>query len=104
MEEVPGAREVHRDAGGLRGGDHLGVAHRPAGLHHGAHPALEEHLKPIGEREECIRGSDRTARPPYAYTNLRVSVNDMAPILRASWLRGVSALPSSSIPRATATS
>lgn len=38
---------------------------------------------------------DRTARPPYEYTNLRVSVNDMAPILRASWLRGVSALPNS---------
>jgi nicotinate dehydrogenase subunit B len=38
---------------------------------------------------------DRTARPPYAYENLRVKVNDMAPIVRASWLRGVSALPSS---------
>ncbi|MEO8249650.1 MAG: molybdopterin cofactor-binding domain-containing protein [Burkholderiales bacterium] len=38
---------------------------------------------------------DRTARPPYAYANLRVTVNDMAPILRASWLRGVSALPNS---------
>ena len=36
---------------------------------------------------------DRTARPPYDYRNLRVTVNDMAPILRASWLRGVSALP-----------
>jgi nicotinate dehydrogenase subunit B len=38
---------------------------------------------------------DRTARPPYDYTNLRVTVNDMAPMLRASWLRGVSALPNS---------
>ena len=38
---------------------------------------------------------DRTARPPYDYRNLRVTVNDMAPILRASWLRGVSALPNS---------
>ncbi|HET6599255.1 MAG TPA: molybdopterin cofactor-binding domain-containing protein, partial [Burkholderiaceae bacterium] len=36
---------------------------------------------------------DRTAVPPYAYANLRVAANDMAPILRASWLRGVSALP-----------
>lgn len=36
---------------------------------------------------------DRTAVPPYAYENLRVAANDMAPILRASWLRGVSALP-----------
>ena len=38
---------------------------------------------------------DRTARPPYAYRDLRVTVNDMPPIVRASWLRGVSALPSS---------
>ncbi|UUX95185.1 molybdopterin-dependent oxidoreductase [Aquabacterium sp. J223] len=38
---------------------------------------------------------DRTARTPYAVPNLRVTVNDMAPILRASWLRGVSALPNS---------
>ncbi|MEO6032315.1 MAG: molybdopterin cofactor-binding domain-containing protein, partial [Burkholderiaceae bacterium] len=36
---------------------------------------------------------DRTAVPPYAYANLRITANDMAPILRASWLRGVSALP-----------
>lgn len=38
---------------------------------------------------------DRTARPPYGFDNLRVKVNDMAPIVRASWLRGVSALPNS---------
>ena len=36
---------------------------------------------------------DRTARPPYDYADMRVTVNDMPPILRASWLRGVSALP-----------
>ncbi|MCC7038710.1 MAG: molybdopterin-dependent oxidoreductase [Burkholderiales bacterium] len=38
---------------------------------------------------------DRTAVPPYAYAHLRVAAHDMAPILRASWLRGVSALPNS---------
>jgi len=38
---------------------------------------------------------DRTAVPPYAYPNMRVASHDMAPILRASWLRGVSALPNS---------
>jgi nicotinate dehydrogenase subunit B len=38
---------------------------------------------------------DRTAVPPYDYPNLRVVAHDMAPILRASWLRGVSALPNS---------
>ncbi len=36
---------------------------------------------------------DRTSVPPYAYADQRITVNDMAPILRASWLRGVSALP-----------
>jgi len=36
---------------------------------------------------------DRTAIPPYAYGNLRVTVYDMPPIARASWLRGVSAMP-----------
>jgi nicotinate dehydrogenase subunit B len=38
---------------------------------------------------------DRTAMPPYEVPNLRVAANDMPPILRASWLRGVSALPNS---------
>jgi nicotinate dehydrogenase subunit B len=36
---------------------------------------------------------DRTAIPPYDYDNLRVVTHDMPPIMRASWLRGVSALP-----------
>ncbi|MBR0933817.1 molybdopterin cofactor-binding domain-containing protein [Bradyrhizobium jicamae] len=36
---------------------------------------------------------DRTAIPPYDFENLRVVANDTPPILRASWFRGVSALP-----------
>lgn len=36
---------------------------------------------------------DRTAIPPYAYPNARVTVHDMPAIVRASWFRGVSALP-----------
>jgi nicotinate dehydrogenase subunit B len=36
---------------------------------------------------------DRTAIPPYDYDNLRVVAHDMPPIVRASWFRGVSALP-----------
>jgi nicotinate dehydrogenase subunit B len=36
---------------------------------------------------------DRTAIPPYDYDNLRVVAHDMPPIVRAAWLRGVSALP-----------
>ena len=36
---------------------------------------------------------DRSAVPPYEYETIRVVVNDMPPIVRAAWLRGVSALP-----------
>ncbi len=53
---------------------------------------LTRTVEPVAQAFEM---GDRTARPPYAYENLRVKVNDMAPIVRASWLRGVSALPSS---------
>jgi nicotinate dehydrogenase subunit B len=38
---------------------------------------------------------DRTAIPPYDYANMRVVAHDMPPIVRASWFRGVSALPNS---------
>jgi nicotinate dehydrogenase subunit B len=38
---------------------------------------------------------DRTAIPPYRFDHMRVVVHDVAPIVRASWLRGVSALPNS---------
>src|SRR3954467_4260658 len=36
---------------------------------------------------------DRTAIPPYDYEDMRVVAHDMPPIVRASWFRGVSALP-----------
>jgi nicotinate dehydrogenase subunit B len=36
---------------------------------------------------------DRTAIGPYDFENHRVTVHDMPPIVRAAWLRGVSALP-----------
>jgi nicotinate dehydrogenase subunit B len=38
---------------------------------------------------------DRTAIPPYDLPATRIVVHDMAPIVRAAWLRGVSALPNS---------
>jgi nicotinate dehydrogenase subunit B len=40
-----------------------------------------------------IEMGDRTSVAPYAYPNARVTIHDMAPIVRASWLRGVAALP-----------
>ncbi len=36
---------------------------------------------------------DRTAIPPYDYDAMRVVAHDMPPLVRASWFRGVSALP-----------
>ena len=36
---------------------------------------------------------DRTAIPPYDFDHMRVVAHDMPPIVRASWFRGVSALP-----------
>ncbi|MDR3469093.1 MAG: molybdopterin-dependent oxidoreductase, partial [Xanthobacteraceae bacterium] len=47
----------------------------------------------IAPTPEVFEMGDRTAIPPYDYDNLRVVVHDMPPIMRASWLRGVSALP-----------
>ena len=51
---------------------------------------LTRTVEPLARAYEM---GDRSARPPYDYADLRVTVNDMPPILRASWLRGVSALP-----------
>jgi nicotinate dehydrogenase subunit B len=42
---------------------------------------------------EVIGMGDRTAIPPYEFDSMRVVVHDMPPIVRASWLRAVSALP-----------
>ncbi|MFV0243605.1 MAG: molybdopterin cofactor-binding domain-containing protein [Qingshengfaniella sp.] len=36
---------------------------------------------------------DRTSIPPYRIPHKRITVHDMAPIVRAAWMRGVSALP-----------
>ncbi len=53
---------------------------------------LTRTVEPVAAAYEM---GDRTSVPPYAYPALRVQARDMAPILRASWLRGVSALPNS---------
>ncbi|HWX83638.1 MAG TPA: molybdopterin cofactor-binding domain-containing protein [Xanthobacteraceae bacterium] len=47
----------------------------------------------VAPAPEISEMGDRTAIPPYDYDHLRVVVNDMPPIVRAAWLRGVSALP-----------
>ncbi|MCK8783089.1 molybdopterin-dependent oxidoreductase [Roseomonas sp. NAR14] len=42
-----------------------------------------------------VQMGDRTAIPPYDYKAMRVVCEDMPPLVRAAWLRGVSALPNS---------
>ncbi|WP_170300910.1 xanthine dehydrogenase family protein molybdopterin-binding subunit, partial [Rhodoplanes serenus] len=42
-----------------------------------------------------LQMGDRTAIGPYDVPNKRVVCHDMAPIVRAAWMRGVSALPNS---------
>lgn len=49
----------------------------------------------VANTPEVAEMGDRTAIPPYAFGNMRVTVHDMPPIARASWLRGVSAMPNS---------
>jgi nicotinate dehydrogenase subunit B len=52
---------------------------------------LTGRIAPVAAASEM---GDRTAIPPYDYDNMRVVAHDMPPIVRAAWLRGVSALPS----------
>ncbi|MFL6835643.1 MAG: molybdopterin cofactor-binding domain-containing protein, partial [Xanthobacteraceae bacterium] len=47
----------------------------------------------ISPKADVLQMGDRTAIPPYDYKHMRVVAHDMAPIVRASWFRGVSALP-----------
>jgi len=49
----------------------------------------------VSPQAAVLQMGDRTAVPPYRFDQMRITVHDMAPILRASWLRGVSALPNS---------
>lgn len=47
----------------------------------------------ISPEPAVLQMGDRTAIPPYDYDHMRVVAHDMAPIVRAAWFRGVSALP-----------
>lgn len=47
----------------------------------------------VANRPDVQQMGDRTAVPQYEYPHMRVIAEDAAPIVRASWMRGVSALP-----------
>ncbi|AOZ05524.1 xanthine dehydrogenase family protein molybdopterin-binding subunit [Cupriavidus malaysiensis] len=47
----------------------------------------------VSNAPRTLEMGDRTAVPPYAYASRRIACDDTPAIVRASWLRGVSALP-----------
>jgi nicotinate dehydrogenase subunit B len=47
----------------------------------------------VAPTPQVAQMGDRTAIGPYEYDNKRIVCHDMAPIVRASWFRGVSSLP-----------
>ncbi|RMX06025.1 xanthine dehydrogenase family protein molybdopterin-binding subunit [Corticibacter populi] len=49
----------------------------------------------IPAEPRALEMGDRTAVPPYRYPHLTTLCHDTPPIVRSSWLRGVSALPNS---------
>ena len=56
VPEVAVLGEDHRDAGGVAGLDHLGVAFRAAGLDHRGGAGLDRQLGAVGEGEEGVGG------------------------------------------------
>lgn len=47
----------------------------------------------VANRPDIQQMGDRTAIPQYRFPQMRIVCQDAAPIVRASWMRGVSALP-----------
>lgn len=47
----------------------------------------------VPNKADIQQMGDRTAIPQYRYPHMRVISRDSAPVVRASWMRGVSALP-----------
>lgn len=94
--EPKGAAQLMQVRGGLSSQGHaMGYDFQTSYPSNGA-PTLALLLtRTIAPTAGAYEMGDRTARPPYDYADLRVTVHDMAPMLRASWLRGVSALPNS---------
>jgi nicotinate dehydrogenase subunit B len=94
--EPKGAAQLMQVDGGLDAqGQPLAYDFRTAYPSNGA-PTLALLLTgTLAPGTDAYQMGDRTARPPYGYAAQRIIARDMPPILRASWLRGVSALPNS---------
>ncbi|WP_395700233.1 molybdopterin cofactor-binding domain-containing protein [Aquabacterium sp.] len=94
--EPKGAAQLMQVDGGIDAhGNPLAYHFRTAYPSNGA-PTLALLLtRTLPATSDAYQMGDRTARPPYGYETQRIVARDMPPILRASWLRGVSALPNS---------
>ncbi len=94
--EPKGAAQLMQVRGGLNAdGSVAGYDFETSYPSNGAVPLALLLTGKVSPEPVAYEMGDRTSVPPYDYENLRVAINDMAPILRASWLRGVSALPNS---------
>jgi nicotinate dehydrogenase subunit B len=94
--EPKGAAQLMQIAGGLTADGRPAAYDFQTSYPSNAAPTLALLLTgTVAPDTQAYQMGDRTAVPPYDYQPLRVAVNDMVPILRASWLRGVSALPNS---------
>ena len=94
--EPKGAAQLMQVDGGLDAAGHAAAYDFRTSYPSNAAPTLALLLtRTVEPTATAFEMGDRTAIPPYEYPAMRVAANDMAPILRASWLRGVSALPNS---------
>ncbi|MBP6564228.1 MAG: molybdopterin-dependent oxidoreductase [Burkholderiales bacterium] len=94
--EPKGAAQLMRVRGGLDADGNAAAYDFETSYPSNASPTLALLLtRTIEPRAVAFEMGDRTAIPPYEYPAMRAAAHDMAPILRASWLRGVSALPNS---------
>lgn len=94
--EPKGAAQLMDVAGALDAGGRIAAYDFATSYPSNGAPTLALLLTRVVEPvAQAFAMGDRTARPPYEIPNLCVKVNDMPPIVRASWLRGVSALPNS---------
>ena len=59
---MPQAGEYHGHAGIIGGGNDFLVADRTSGLDHRAGSGLDGRQKTVGEREEGVRGDNRSGR------------------------------------------
>ena len=92
--EPKGAGQAMEVDGGLDADGNLAVYDFSTRYPSNAAPLLALFLTGrVAPQPVILPMGDRTAIPPYDYPAMRVVAHDMAPIVRASWLRGVSALP-----------